>query len=197
MKTKIHEISKNNQLRLNKTTSIYAVVFLLILSSCTSVRINSDYDKKVDFSKYKTFAFFKSGIDKVEISDLDKKRILRSIEDQMVAKGFAKSETPDLLVNISTKEREQVSVNQFNMGWGYGWGFGWNPMFWGGGMNNVSSYPEGVLLIDLIDATKKELIWQGEGVGHLTTDTDKKDENINNFVSRILTQYPPKIKTSK
>ena len=173
---------------------IYKILFLIISSflvSCQAVHINSDYDKTVDFSKYKTYAFYRTGIDKVEISDLDKKRILRSIDDEMTRKGFLKSETPDLLVNILTKEREQVNVNQFNAGFGYGWGFGWNPMFWGGGMNNVSTFAEGTLIIDLIDASKKELIWQGEGVGHLTQNTDRKDENINGFVTRILSQYPP------
>ena len=39
----------------------------------------------------------------------------------MTSKGFVKSENPDLLVNIFTKEREEVNVNQFNAGWGYGW----------------------------------------------------------------------------
>ena len=71
-------------------------------------------------------------------------------------------------------------------------------MFYGGGMgmNNVSTFEEGTLIIDLIDSTKKELIWQGEGVGHLTQNTDKKDANIKEFVSRILTQYPPVLKKS-
>ena len=64
-------------------------------------------------------------------------------------------------------------------------------MFWGGGMNNVSTFAEGTLLVDIIDASKKELIWQGEGIGHLTTDTDRKDDNIKEFVTRILSQYPP------
>ena len=174
------------------------IILLAFLVSCQAVHINSDYDKQVDFSKFKTYAFYKTGIDKVEISDLDKKRIMRSIDEQMTAKGFSKSETPDMLINISTKERQQVNVNQFNAGFGYGWGFGWNPMFYGGGMgmNNVSTFEEGTLIIDLIDSTKKELIWQGEGVGHLTQNTDKKDANIKEFVSRILTQYPPVLKKS-
>ena len=173
-----------------------STIFLVFLVSCQSIYINSDYDKQVDFAKFKTYAFYKTGIDKVEISDLDKKRIMRSIDEQLAAKGFLKSETPDMLINISTKEREQVNVNQFNTGWGYGWGFGWNPMFWGGGMamNNVSTYAEGTLLIDIIDSSKKELIWQGEGIGHLTQNTDRKDANIKEFVSRILTQYPPILK---
>jgi hypothetical protein len=156
--------------------------------------VYSDYDKNVDFGQYKTFAYQKSGIDKVEISDLDKKRILKAIDEQMLAKGFTKSETPDLLVNIFTKEREQVDVNQFNAGWGYGWGFGWNPFFFGGNTTSVNSYTQGTLFIDLIDAKKKELIWQGEGEGTLTKNVDKKDAVVNEFVTKILSQYPPKKK---
>jgi len=162
----------------------------LFFISCSSVKVNSDYDKKIDFTVYKTYAFYKTGIDKVEISDLDKKRILRSIDESLSAKGFTKSETPDLLINFYTKEREQVDVNQFNVGWGYGWGWGWNPWMWGGN-TSVTRYPEGTLYIDLIDAKKKELIWQGEGEGVLTKDTNKKDEVIKEFVTKILEQYPP------
>ena len=170
------------------------MLFLLFfLISCSSVKVNSDYDKKVDFTQFKTFAFYKNGIDKVEISDLDKKRILHSIDEVLTSKGFAKSETPDLLINIFTKEREQVDVNQFNMGWGYGWGWGWNPWMMGGN-TSVYSYPVGTLFIDIIDAGKKELIWQGEGEGVLTKDTNKKDEVIKEFVTKILEQYPPKKK---
>ena len=176
-----------------KTLKILSLLLLFVASSCCSVSVNSDYDKKVDFAPYKTFAFHKAGIDKAEISDLDKKRILRSIDEVMTSKGFAKSDNPDLLIAFFTKEREQINVNQYNAGWGYGWGFGWNPYLWGGN-TSVSRYTEGTLYIDIIDAKKKELIWQGEGQGALTKDTNKKDEKVKEFVSRILEQYPPKKK---
>ncbi|TDX14374.1 DUF4136 domain-containing protein [Flavobacterium sp. S87F.05.LMB.W.Kidney.N] len=175
-----------------KTLKLIPFFLLLILSSCSSVTVYSDYDKTVDFTPYKRYAYFKPGIDKVEISDLDKRRILRAIDDQMQAKGFTKSDNPDLLVNIFTKSREQVDVNQFSAGWGYGWGWGWNPwMMYGGNQTTVSTSTEGTLYIDLIDAKKKEMIWQGEGVGTLTRDIDKKDERIAEFVGKILAQYPP------
>lgn len=174
-----------------KTLKFLPVLLLFVLGSCCAVRVNTDYDKTVDFTQFKTYAFYKNGIDKVEISDLDKKRILRSIDEAMAAKGFTKSENPDLLVNFFTKSREQVSVNQFNAGWGYGWGWGWNPYFWGGNNTTVSTSTEGTLYIDLIDAKKKEMIWQGEGVGDLTKRTEKKDEAVRNFVTKILEQYPP------
>lgn len=175
-----------------KTFKLVPVFLLLILASCSTVSVYSDYDKNVNFASYKTYAFFKPGIDKVEISDLDKRRILRAIDDQMQAKGFTKSENPDLLVNIFTKAREQVNVNQFSAGWGYGWGWGWNPyMMYGGNQTSVSTSTEGTLFIDLIDAKKKEMIWQGEGVGTLTKNVAKKDEKVAEFVSKILAQYPP------
>lgn len=168
-----------------KTIKLLSVLFVFILASCSSVRVNSDYDKKVNFESYKTYAFLKNGIDKVEISDLDKKRILRSIDEVMASKGFSKNSNPDLLISIFTKEKERVDI--YNS---YGFGWGWNP-WWGMNYTNVSTTPEGVLYIDLIDAKTKELVWQGEGSGALTKDTNKKDERIHTFVSKILEQYPP------
>ncbi len=173
-----------------KALKLIPVMLLFMHASCSSVRVNYDYDKNVSFIGYKTYAYHKAGIDKAEISDLDKKRILRSIDEAMAAKGFTKSDTPDLLINFFTKEREQVDVNQFNLGWGYGWGWGWNPWMWGGN-TTVSTYTEGTLTIDIIDAKKKELVWQGQGEGVLTQKMEKKDENIKEFVTKILAQYPP------
>ena len=176
-----------------KATKILPFVLLLVLASCSSVKVYSDYDKQVDFTPYKTYAFHKNGIDKAEISDLDKKRILHAIDETMSAKGFTKSDNPDLLISFFTKEREEVNVNQFNAGWGYGWGWGWNPFLWGGN-TMVTRHTEGSLYIDIIDAKKKELIWQGEGEGVLTKDRDKKEDLIKEFVSKILEQYPPQKK---
>lgn len=166
------------------------MLFTAAISSCSSIRVAADYDDAVDFSQYKTYGFFKEGIDKAEISDLDKKRILRAIDAEFAKKGFTKSETPDLMVNIMTRTNEQINVNQYYTGWGYGWG--WGPGFWGGNYASVYSYPEGTLYIDLIDPKRKELVWQGMGSGVLTLDRDEKQERINEFVEKIIAQFPPK-----
>ena len=115
---------------------------VLISTSCDSVRVAADYDRSADFNSYKTFAFFKDGIDKAEISDLDKRRILRAIESELLAKGFTKSKTPDLLVNIFTKERQEVNVYNQNFGmYGWGWGLGWGPMMGWNQTNVTNSMP--------------------------------------------------------
>ena len=101
--------------------------------------------------------FYKPGIDKAKISDLDKKRILRAIEAEMTAKGISKSQSPELLVSIFTKEKNRIDV--YNNNYGFGWG--WNP-YWNGGFGStVSSSTEGSLYIDLIDMKTNALVWQG------------------------------------
>ena len=170
-----------------KAIKILPLLLFFAAASCSSIRVYTDYDQKVDFTQYKTYAYYKNGIDKAEISDLDKKRILRSIDEVMTTKGFTKSETPDMLISINVKSEQNVNVNQYNSGWGFGLGRG---PFWGSN-TMVSTSTDGILTIDLIDAKVKELIWQGEGTGYLTKNVDKKDENVKEFVSQILAQYPP------
>uniref|UniRef100_UPI002FDCA09A DUF4136 domain-containing protein n=1 Tax=Flavobacterium sp. TaxID=239 RepID=UPI002FDCA09A len=102
-----------------KTLKLLSIAFIAIFASCSSVRVNADYDKKANFSDYKTYAYMKNNLDNMTISDFDKKRILNAIDEVMATKGFTKSESPDIIVNIFTKERERVDVYQ---NWGWGWG---------------------------------------------------------------------------
>ena len=175
-----------------KITILPFLIVVLLLSSCQSVRVVTDYDKVAPFKTYKTFGFHKEGVDRAEVSDLDKRRILRAIETTLLEKGLTKSNTPDLLVNFFTKEKQQVNVynNNFNS-FGYGWGFGFGPFF--GNQYTVTNSTQGTLYIDLVDTKRKELIWQGIGSGNLITSVKYKDKRINSFVTSILCNYPPEI----
>ncbi|MBT6378129.1 DUF4136 domain-containing protein [Flavobacteriaceae bacterium] len=176
-----------------KILKLLFLLCLVMLTSCSSVRVVSDYDTKVDFTSYKTFAFYKKGIDKASVSDLDKKRIMRAVEAELLAKGFSKSANPDILVSIFTKSREQVNVSDNNIGIGWGWGY--NPWFYGRTNININQYTEGTLFIDFIDKNTNELIWQGIGSGAMKmSNIEKKEERINEFVYEIISTYPPGLK---
>jgi hypothetical protein len=176
-----------------KILKLLFLLCLVMLTSCSSVRVVSDYDTKVDFTSYKTFAFYKKGIDKASVSDLDKKRIMRAVEAELLAKGFSKSANPDILVSIFTKSREQVNVSDNNVGIGWGWGY--NPWFYGRTNININQYTEGTLFIDFIDKNTNELIWQGIGSGAMKmSNIEKKEERINEFVYKIISTYPPGLK---
>lgn len=167
------------------------IIVVLITSSCSSVRVLADYDKTANFSSYQKYAFYKPGIDQAQISDLDKKRILRAIDTELTTKGMSKSEQADILISIFTKESERVEVFNNN----FGWGWGWNP-WWGGVMGStVSTTNEGTLYIDFIDVKTQELVWQGVGTADLITsgNVEKKEKRIREIIQKIMEKYPPKL----
>ncbi len=171
-----------------------AFIALFLLSSCASVRTSYDYDTKAPFSEYKTFAFYKKGIDNAQVSDLDKRRILRAIEKELLAKGMKKSKTPDLLVSFFTKSKTRVNIDSphyYEPIWSPWWYYGASYRSY------ISKYTEGTLFVDIIDASKRELVWQGVGVGALVTSGNpaKKEKKIQEFVMEIMSKFPPKKNT--
>lgn len=169
---------------------IIVFLFLPFLFSCESIKITTDYDKTVDFSNYKTYKF-DNRVDELPLNDLNKKRLLDAIETNMSAKGFKKSDTPDLLVDIViTARQEQNTYATTNY---YGGGYRYR---YGGGMSttnvNTETYTVGTLFIDFIDAEKKVLVWQGRGEGTIDENTKNREKNINDVVKKIFYFYPPK-----
>ena len=184
-------IKSINKLKPMKKYYIVLTLFVLIFTSCSSVRVVTDYDRSQNFSNLKTYAFLKDGVDKTKINDLDKRRILRAIDKNLLEKGLQKSNNPDLFINIFTKERQEINIYNQNLNMpGWGWGWGWGPSL-GWNQTSVSRASNGTLYIDIINAKNRELIWQGSAEGILTSDIRKKEERINEFVKSILDKYPP------
>ena len=170
--------------------SVLLLFFIgLFLNSCSSIKVYSDFDSDIDFDKYQSFAFYKEGIDRVEISDIDKKRILKSIEKNFIKKGISINENPDLLINISTKSSENIYIdtNPYYSPYGPGW-YPYN----GRNFRRIPySTSEGILYIDIIDTESKQLVWQGKGIGILSSQKKNKDEIVEEYVNKILAAYPP------
>jgi len=162
---------------------ILPFLILVLASACATIKVSSDFDKAASFSGYKTYAFTTEALN-LNIEELNRKRIITATENELAAKGFTKSDNPDVLVDLKiTGEKKH----------GYRWGGGY-----GGGTTyvNYDSYVEGTMFIEMIDAAKKEIVWQGRGVGTIDPNASakKREENINYAVKQIFTQYPPKAK---
>jgi hypothetical protein len=172
---------------------VLLIAFATILTSCNSIRVSSDYNEEINFTEFKTYAFSKSGIDKVEINDIDKKRILRAIDVELYNKGYRKSSIePDFLINFFTKTNKKIDYYPSNNYYGYAVPYGGMGRYASSWYLNSFSYNEGVLFIDIIDRNKNELVWQGIGKGYIYNDKpDNKNEKIKDMVNKILLQFPP------
>lgn len=166
----------------------YSILFLLIaftLTSCGTVNVRYDFDRNTDFNTFKTYNFHQKGIEKLELNDLDKRRIISAIETQMADKGFTKSDTPDLYVNVLASSKEKVNIDNGGYYGGY-----WGP-YWAGN-SRVYQYTSGTIIIDIVDEKNNILIWQGSGSGLDVSNLKNKDENISKAVAEILANFPPK-----
>tara|TARA_B100000029_G_scaffold246422_1_gene243382 strand:- start:6159 stop:6686 length:528 start_codon:yes stop_codon:yes gene_type:complete len=172
---------------MKNTNKIILGTLVLILTSCNIIRVNSDFNNKINFNDYKTYAFSKKGIDQAEINDIDKKRILNAIDVELSNKGLRKSTIePDILINFFTESNKKINYYPGYDYYSSGLSIGpWYNSYY------YHNYTEGVLFIDIIDYKKNELIWQGVGKGYIPSKRGKKEEQIKLFVNKILIQYPP------
>ena len=173
---------------------LFPIFILVIAASCASIKVSSDFDKTAQFAGYKTYAFTPEALN-MNIEELNRKRLISATENELSLKGFTKSDNPDVLIDLKiTGEKKQTATATSTGGYGgyrYGWGGGY-----GTTTVNYDSYVEGTLFIEMIDAAKKEMVWQGRGVGTINPDAsaEKREKNINYSVKQIFTQYPPKAK---
>ncbi|WP_353778890.1 DUF4136 domain-containing protein [Winogradskyella sp. 3972H.M.0a.05] len=165
------------------------LVLSLVLVSCGAT-VNYDYDKKTDFTKYKTYNYFsdiKSGL-----SELDMKRLLNELDAAMQARGFQKSDDPDFYIDI--KSSEYQNNNGSNVGVGVGGG-GRNV---GGGISIGlpigSSKLSRQIILDFVDKDRESLFWQAvsESSYNPNATPEKREANFKALVEKILSKYPPK-----
>ena len=71
----------------NISFKIILFTFLFLIQSC-GIYVQYDYDSDVNFDNYSSYSFYQPDIDEVEISDLDKKRILKSLDIGLKSKGL-------------------------------------------------------------------------------------------------------------
>jgi Domain of unknown function (DUF4136) len=159
-------------------------------------KVSSDYDKNVDFKQYKTFSLYTAEGINDAISKLNQDRIFAAIRSEMVKKGFQEATSaPDVLVNTIAILKDRVSVSS-NTNY-YGYGGSYRPYYWGGTGSSgyttydVNHYKDGSLIIDVIDAETKKLIWQGVGNKEIDAPIKDPDTKIPKAVASIMSTFPP------
>jgi hypothetical protein len=165
---------------------ILPVILLIVMAGCSGIKVSTDYDRKVDFSKYRTFNFSKE-VDKVSLNDLNLRRLKDAISKEMNSRGFQISQSPDVLVNAFVKGKTKYSA-MANTNYFGGW------YYRGMGSSNtyvdVNKSIEGTLFIDLIDVREKKMIWEGVAEGLVNPRTQTREETINSVVHSIFRNYP-------
>jgi hypothetical protein len=166
-----------------------------LIAGCSSgLELNNDYDQQLDFSQFKTFQW----VDTAKSTgtqgnnSLIAGRVKSAVVNDLTAKGLVESDSdPDLLVIYHVGTQDKVDITDYGYGYGYG---RWGGAYGAGGGISTYNYTEGTLIIDIIDASTKQLAWRGTAKGVLEENPSPEQitKNINTAVAAILSQYPPK-----
>jgi hypothetical protein len=176
---------------------VVALVVAGLLTACSSVQVNMDYDPTEDFSTYKTFAWLPKSSEPTGDYRIDNElldaRIRAAVDRNLQEKGYVKGSpgNVDFYLAYHLSIESKLDVYTVNRGyydyWGYG--MGWPE-------TRVSEYDEGSLVIDIAHAGNKELVWRGVAIGRVgkTSTPEKSTKEVNTVVAEILKRFPPEKK---
>ncbi|MCK0160661.1 DUF4136 domain-containing protein [Allomuricauda sp. F6463D] len=169
-----------------------SLILVSTLLSCSGIKVNYDYDKAVDFSNYSTYNYYsdmQSGL-----SQLDEKRLLRSLDSTLKARGYRLAEEPELFINILSDAYRKAPSN--NVGVGIG----------GGGRNVGGGISVGLPLggssiqrsiqFDVVDAQRDALVWQAttESGFRDNASPNVREEKLKALIEKVFSKFPPKVK---
>lgn len=176
-----------------------SILSLAVLAGCAiTPSIRTDLDPSARFSDYRTYGFpAETGTDRAGYSTLITGHFKRAVSQAMESRGYRfAAENPDLLVNFfasSTERTEIQSRPQITLGAGYysyrlGLYSEW-PLY--GRDVSTTHYKVGTASIDVVDAARKQLIWEGRAEGRLTDRMlDDPGPAIDKAVADIFAKYP-------
>jgi len=163
---------------------------LTTAAGCSSVSVTTDWDVEADFEEFRTFALLepapqpKRPPDK-RLSPLAEKRIMNAVSAALTSRGYGESSRrrADLLAAIHTGSRQRVIVSHH----GYGYGPHWR---WHRGFSRVHQYREGALVLDIVNARSRELVWRGVATAPAAK-PDPSGETAAKVVDKLLREFPP------
>ena len=154
-------------------------------------KIKVEYDKSVDFSKFKTYA-----IDPVDNAAKPMLRlaIQAAVQDDLTKRGLTKVDAnPDLYVQMYGAVDSDAIANYHDPIYGSGIPpLNYGITLWHNIPGTVTTVVvhKGELVVDLIDARQKQLIWRGIAKQNLSTQRDKLLDQVNTTVEKMFKQYP-------
>ncbi|HEX8329358.1 MAG TPA: DUF4136 domain-containing protein [Hymenobacter sp.] len=170
------------------------LLLLLGLAACASEQVQyANPQANVDFRAYKTFNF----MDVTARNDAafegpgtGIETLKQAIGREMTRRGYQQSDTPDLLVNIGVVTQDKVQTRETTLLQDAPRYIGQRNYHWRSQQVPVGRYEEGTATVEVVDAARKEVVWEGSVKSVLTRDAAKLTKRINEAITALFAKYP-------
>jgi hypothetical protein len=182
----------------NAILKMTVLAAVLAVAGCASgPTVTGESLPGVNMTAYKTYGWITPlATDKAGYSTIVTSNLKRAVQNEMSIRGYVyDAVNPDLQINFFTNvenRTETYSVPSAGFGYygyrgGYGYGFG-VPVY---SDIETRNYKVGTLSIDVVDARRKELVWEGVLEGTLSKKAMEDPVGaINSAVRQIYTKFP-------
>lgn len=170
-----------------KIARALAAAFALGLAACSTLELNTDYTPGTDFSKYRSFEFRPAAQPKNPVAS---RSVAYAVGQALETKGMKEVEKDgDLLIYGHFVRDEKMQFDTYGyttVGW-YGWGW------YGSAVTTARVIPVGTLLIDLVDASTKKLVWRGMVKDEIDTELypEEREKKAIGIAKELFADYPP------
>lgn len=176
-----------------------AIGMLAALGCGSSISVRHDFDRETNFAALKTYAWMQPPTTAVgnakaaqTQNTLLDKRIKTAVDNELSAKGYKTGDdSTDFYVVYHVGVEDKVNVTD----WGYSYAGPSRYYGWGGPSTvDVYQYQQGTLIIDVIQASDKHLVWRGAAQKALEENPtpEKIEKTINQAVAKVFANFPPK-----
>jgi hypothetical protein len=162
------------------------------LAGCATLTVGSYAQSGINFKSYRTYAWgeadaLPTGDPRLDANPFFKDRLAGAVERGMRARGFelADADAPDLLVHYHANITQRVDVNRVDRQNGYCYGQDCTI--------DIMEYEAGTLVLDVVDARTKRVIWRGwaqDSVEGVLGNQDRMERLIDQAVDGMLQQFP-------
>jgi Domain of unknown function (DUF4136) len=161
---------------------------VLLMAGCASgPDIRGDFDPAADFGRFRTFGFVEqAGTDSGDARSITTTLLQNAAAREMEARGYVRSDTPDLVINFHGRLEERVDIQSRPApSMGPTWGG------WGGTEVTTRRYNVGTLVIDLVDLQQRQMVFQGSAQTTVTREMQQnRERSINELVAQIFERFP-------
>jgi len=183
---------------MKKSATLFVIMLGLFSFAGTKFKAYVGYDKDVDFSTIKTFAYYETR----ETSVADNSPIHEMIKYLIIIKFKASGlqevkENPDIYVTYHTFQGQDLKMNVTLYSYSYSAGWWFSPL-WGSGMD-VSSWTQGNLFVDAWSPKTETIVWRGAVTGAVpdNPDPEKAQKTIEKALDAIGKEWKKQLKKTQ
>ncbi|MEE9227024.1 MAG: DUF4136 domain-containing protein [Acidobacteriota bacterium] len=168
---------------------VWLLCLLIVPAAWATVSV--DFDHQAEFSRFQTYSWMAG----TPANPIAQKRFEAAVNRELAEKGYEMVDGDAdfyVVTHAARSTRTQVDINS------YGYYDRYPSRGWGGGMSTgtatVREIPMGTILVDILDAESRELIWRGTATAAISTKAEKNEKKLNKLVGKMFKKFPPEPK---